>query len=331
MEADRMGWLEPVLTEQRFNTQREVVINERRQNYENTPYGQASFALLDAMYPPDHPYRWPTIGRTEDLRAATLEDAVAFFRRYYHPSNASLTITGDIETNHAFDLAAEYFAELPRGPIVRPPAVPAVAPPASRRLLEDRVELPRLYLTWPSPALFEFGDADLDLAADLIGNGPTSRLYKRLIHDRRIAAELGASQLSRELGGMFQIQATAAPGRSLDELREVIDEELRALAATGPDESGLARGRAEFEAAFVYRVQALGGFGGRADQLNAYNVYRGEPDGFDADLARYLEASVDSIREAVGRWLDPDRAVALSVVPVGKTSLALSGSELVAK
>jgi zinc protease len=128
---------------------------------------------------------------------------------------------------------------------------------------------------------------------------------------------------------MFQIQATAAPGRTLDELRDVIDEELRALAGAGPAESALARGRAEFEAAFVYRVQALGGFGGRADQLNAYNVYRGEPDGFEADLARYLDASVDSVRAAVARWLDPARAVALSVVPVGKTSLALSGSELV--
>ena len=207
--------------------------------------------------------------------------------------------------------------------------MPAVSPPPVRRVLEDRVELPRLYLTWPSPALFEYGDAELDLAADLIGNGPTSRLYARLIHERRVAAEIGASQMSRELGGMFQIQATAAPGRTLDELRDVIDEELRALAGAGPAESALARGRAEFEAAFVYRVQALGGFGGRADQLNAYNVYRGEPDGFDADLARYLDASVDSVRAAVARWLDPARAVALSVVPVGKTSLALSGSELV--
>jgi zinc protease len=327
MEADRMGWLLPVLTQARFDTQREVVINERRQTYENTPYGQAGFALLDALYPPDHPYAWPTIGRTEDLRATTLDDVIAFFTTYYHPANASLVIAGDVEPETAFDLVTEFFAEIPRGPVVRPPVVPRVSPEPRRLMLEDRVELPRLYLTWPSPALFEYGDADLDLAADLVANGRTSRLYARLIHEHRIASEIGANQNSRELGGMFQIQATAAPGQSLDRLREAIDAELDRVAADGPDARELERSRAEFEAAFVFRVQGLGGFGGRADQLNAYNVYRRDPDGFDADLSRYLNATVESVRSAVAHWADPRRAVALSVVPRGQTALALAGSE----
>jgi zinc protease len=327
MEADRMGWLVPVLTQRRVDTQREVVINERRQTYENTPYGQAGFALLDAIYPPDHPYAWPTIGRTDDLRAATLDDIVGFFEAYYHPANASLVIAGDVEPEAAFDLVREFFAEIPRGPVVRPPVVPAVAPRARRLLLEDRIELPRLYLTWPSPALFEHGDAELDLAADLIGNGRTSRLYARLIHERRVASEIGASQMSRELGGMFQIQATAAPGQSLDDLRVAIEEEIARVATDGPEASELERSRAEFEAAFVFRVQALGGFGGRADQLNAYNVYQRDPDGFDADLARYLEASVTSVRQSVARWLGSRPPVALSVVPAGRAALALPDSE----
>ena len=327
MEADRMGWLVPVLTQARFDTQRDVVINERRQNYENTPYGQAGFALLDALYPPAHPYAWPTIGRTDDLRAATLDDVVSFFQTYYHPGNASLVIAGDVQSEATFALVEDFFAEIPRGPAVTPPVVPAVRPDPRRLMFEDRVELPRLYLTWPSPGLFESGDAELDLAADVLGNGRTSRLYKRLIHERRVAAELGANQMSRELGGMFQIQVTAAPGRSLDEVRAAVDEEIARLIAEGPEASELERSRAELEAAFVFRVQALGGFGGRADQLNAYNVYRREPDGFDADLARYLDATVASVRAALARWVDPARAVALSVVPKGQAALALAGSE----
>jgi zinc protease len=331
MEADRMGWLVPVLSQTRFDTQRDVVINERLQNYENTPYGLAGFTVLEALYPPTHPYAWPTIGHVPDLRATTLADVITFFQTYYHPGNASIVIAGDVEASYAFDLVNEYFAEIPRGPDVRRPDVPPVVAAPRRLLFEDRVELPRLYLTWPSPGLFEDGDAELDLAADLLANGRTSRLYARLIHQRRVAAEIGASQVSRELGGMFQIQATAAAGHSLDELHQAISEEIGRLISDGPTVGELERSRAEFEAAFVFRLQGLGGFGGRADQLNAYNVYRQEPDSFDADLRRYLGADAGSIRAAAARWIDPTRALALSVVPSGQASLGLSGSEPVAR
>jgi zinc protease len=330
MEADRMGWLVPVLSQARFDTQRDVVINERRQNYENTPYGLAGFTVLEALYPSTHPYAWPTIGHVPDLRATTLDDVIAFFQTYYHPGNASIVIAGDVEVEDAFTLVSEYFAEIPRGPAVARPHTPPVVARPRRLLLEDRVELPRLYLTWPSPALFESGDAELDLAADLLANGRTSRLYARLIHERRVAAEIGASQLSRELGGMFQIQATAAAGHTLDELHQAIGEEIERLIADGPTADEMARSRAEFEAAFVFRLQGLGGFGGRADQLNAYNIYRREPDSFDADLERYLGASAERIRDAAARWIVPTDALALSVVPAGQPALGLSHSEPVA-
>jgi zinc protease len=323
MEADRMGWLLPVLTAERFETQRGVVINERRQSYENRPYGLAQFAIARAIYPPAHPYSWPTIGEMPDLEAATLDDAREFFTRYYHPGNASLAIAGDISASEAFGLADEVFGEIPRGPEV--PAVAAAAPAAtaSRAVMEDRVELPRLYLSWPSPRLFAPADADLDVAAELIGNGRTSRLYHRLIHERRVATEVVAGQSSRELGGLFQIVATAAPGVSLGEVHAAIADELESVRASGPSEEELSRGRAQAEAAFVYRVQALGGFGGRADQLNAYNVYLGQPDSFDADLARYLGATPQSVRMGLQEWIDPARAAVLSVVPAGKGELAL--------
>jgi zinc protease len=329
MEADRMGWLLPALTEARFEAQRSVVINERRQNYDNRPYGLAQFALMEALYPPSHPYHWPTIGRPADLHTATLDDVRAFFSRYYHPANASLAIAGDVRTDDAIRQVEAVFAEIEAGP---PP--PRLTPPpvegAGRRLvLEDRVELPRLYMRWSSPALFRPGDAELDLIADIAANGRTSRLYARLIHDRRIAVELAAAQTSRELNGTFQLVATAAPGHTLDELEAAMLEEIDRLVSDGPTEAELERGRAQAEAGFVFRVQSLGGFGGKADQLNAYNIYRGAPDSFDADLARYLAVTGGGLREAAGRWLDPRQAVVLGVVPAARLDLAPARAEVV--
>src|SRR5262245_52290590 len=327
MEADRMGWLLPALTQARFDTQRDVVLNERRQNYENKPYGLAQFAVAEALFPAGHPYRWPTIGSADDLRATTLDEIRAFFTRFYHPGNASLAIAGDIEAARATDLANELFHEIPAGPPVERVVAPEVPAVGWRLVLADRVELSRLYLAWPSPALFAGDDAELDLAADLLANGRTSRLYRRLVHEQRIATELGAAQSPRELGGMFQILATAAPGHTLIELEDAIADALHELADRGPTPEELERSRGQAEAAFTYRLRTLGGFGGRADQLNAYNVYRGTPDGFEHDLQRYLDATSESVSAAVRRWIDPARAVALSVVPIGQEAQALAGSE----
>jgi zinc protease len=179
---------------------------------------------------------------------------------------------------------------------------------------------------WPSPVLFAVGDAELDLAADLLANGRTARLYRRLVHEQRVATELAASQSSRELGGTFQVIATAAPGRTLAELEAAITEALADLIAVGPTDEELERSRVQAEAAFVYRLRTLGGFGGKADQLNAYNVYCGTPDFFTADLQRYLDASCRSLRDETARWLDPARALALSVVPHGQAQQALPAS-----
>jgi zinc protease len=326
MEADRMGWLLPALTDASFETERDVVLNERRQNYENRPYGMAPLAIMAAIFPPDHPYHWPTIGYADDLHAASLDDALAFFTKYYHPANASLVMAGDLDTAEAFQLAEELFGTIPPGPDVGHVAAPPVRARRARIVHEDRVELPRLYLAWPSPPLFGRDDAELDLIADLLANGRTSRLYRSLIHEQRIATELAASQSSRELASTFQIVATAAPGHTLEELDEAIRDALKGVIAGGVDVDELERGRAQAEAAFVYRLQSLGGFGGRSDQLNAYNVYRGEPDYFDRDLQRYLRATQDGLQRAAARWLDPDLAVALSVVPRGAAGQALPDS-----
>lgn len=326
MEADRMGWLLPALSEERFSTQREVVLNERRQSYENRPYGLAYFALLDALHQEGHPYKWPVIGDPADLRAASVDDARAFFSRYYHPGNASLAVAGDVKASEVFALAERLFGSIPAGLPVERVVAPPMSPRTDRIMLEDRVELPRLYLAWPSPGLFGADDAELDLAADLLAGGKTSRLYRTLVHDQRMVAELGASQGSRELQGMFQITATAAPGRSLAEVHEAVMNAVTTLADTGPTVSELTREQTHAEAGFLSRLQTLGGFGGKSDQLNFYQTYLGKPDSADDDLNRYLGATPTSIRDAVAEWLTPEKAVTLSVVPAGHAGMALPSS-----
>jgi zinc protease len=327
LESDRMGYLLPALTEAKFANQRDVVLNERRQNYENRPYGRASMALLAALYPADHPYHWPTIGSADDLRATTLDEVRAFFARHYNPGNASLAIAGAIAPERAFELASRHFGEIPSGPardVVQPPAF---SPVTRRLVIEDRVELPRLYLAWHSPRMFAAGDAELDLVADLLASGKMSRLYRHLVYDRRLATEVAAFQQSRELAGFFQIVATAAPGHTLDELESAILSEIARLADEGPAPDELSRVLAQAEAQFVYRLQTVGGFGGKSDQLNAYNVYLGDPDFFPRDLERYLSVTTTAAGAAAAQYLQSAPRVSLSVVPLGRESLALADSE----
>jgi zinc protease len=330
MESDRMGYLLPAVTAERFETQRDVVLNERRQNYENRPYGMSLMAITAALFPPHHPYHWMTIGAAEDIRAMQLEDVQAFFRTYYHPANASLAIAGDIETERAFDLAEQYFGDLPAAEKPAPVAATASLDREIRMMFEDRVEMPRIYMGWHSPAMFAPGDAEMDLLADLLANGKTSRLYRTLVYERRIAVDVSAFQSSRELGSFFLVAATAAPGRSLTELAATIDQELQQVLEGGPSAAEMERAAAQVEAHFMYRLQTVGGFGGKSDQLNAYNVFRGDPSFFARDVERYGAASQASVTAAARQALYFDRRVALSVVPRGQQALALPGSEPVA-
>ncbi len=329
LESDRMGFLLPALTEEKFANQRDVVLNERRQNYENRPYGMAGLAMIDALFPAGHPYHWSTIGSPDDLRAATADDVRAFFRRFYHPANASLAIAGDVDVEEALDLAARYFGDIPAG---APPEAVAPAPARalpSRRVIEDRVELARLYLGWLTPAMYADGDADLDVLADVLAAGKASRLYRALVYEQRIATDVSAYQGSRELGSAFQIVATAVPGIGLGTLERAIHDELARVreAAVTPDELG--RALAMTETAFVSRLQTVGGFGGKSDQLNNYNVFLGDPGYFARDIERYRRADLERVRHAAARHLDAAGCVTLSAVPAGRRDLAAPDSELV--
>jgi zinc protease len=326
MESDRMAYLLPALTKERFETQRDVVLNERRQNYENRPYGLALMAIVASLFPPDHPYNWMTIGSADDIRAMEFEDVRAFFRTYYHPSNASLVLAGDLATDRAFELADRYFGDIPAGATPAPVTAAAAIDGERRLLLEDRVERPRLYMAWLTPAMYAPGDAELDLCGDLLANGKTARLYRTLVYERRVALDVSAAQQSREIAGYFVLAVTAAPGASLTDLAAAVDEEIARLVAEGPTAAEMERAEAQAEATFVYHLQTVGGFDGKSDQLNAYNVLRGDPGFFSKDLDRYRLATPESVRETARQYLRPDRRVVLSVVPRGQAAAALPGS-----
>ena len=330
MESDRMAYLLPALTKERFETQRDVVLNERRQNYENRPYGFALMAIVASLFPAEHPYNWMTIGSADDIKAMEFEAVRDFFRTYYRPANASLVLAGDIASERAFELADRYFGDIPAG--VKPAPVTAAASLAgeTRLLLEDRVDRPRIYMAWLTPAMYAPGDAELDLCGDMLANGKTARLYKRLVYDRRVALDVSAAQQSREIAGYFVLAVTAAPGASLTDLAAAVDEEIALLAAEGPTTAEIERSGAQAEAHFIYHLQTVGGFDGKSDQLNAYNVFLGDPGFFSHDLDRYRRATPESVRDAAGRYLRPERRVVLSVVPRGQAAEALPGSQPVA-
>jgi zinc protease len=316
LESDRMGYLLDTMSPARVDGQRDVVKNERRQSYENQPYGMAFLELAQLLFPPQHPYSWPTIGHMEDLTAASHEDVVAFFKKYYAPNNASLVIAGDIDLDATQKLVEKWFAEIPRGEPV-PPLAPQTAYLAEvkRKTVTDQVQLPRLHFAWLTPPAYAPADATLDVVAAVLAGGKNSRLYKRLVYDTQIAQDVSAFQASQRLGSMFVVMATARPGHSAEEMQKAIDEELNRLRREPPDGREVERAINEIEASFYRRMERVGGFSGKANQLNAYYFASGNPDFFAEDLARYKSLTPADVQAALLKWLPADRRVELTVVP----------------
>jgi len=315
LEADRLATLPEVITAEELGKQRRVVQNERRQSYENRPYGKAQLLLPEALYPDQHPYRWPTIGSHEDLEAAKVEDVRDFFQRFYVPSNASIVIAGDFDPAVARKLVDRYFGWQPRRPV--PPKGKA-APPvlAVDKALEaqDQVALPRLYLTWHAPAVFAPGDADLDLGAAILGSGKSSRLYRTLVFEKKIAQDVSAYQSSMLLGGRFTVSATAKPGHTLDELARAIDQEVARLRTEGPTAEEVEGARNKQLADFYRGLDSLEQ---RADLLNHYEQLFGDPGGFARDIERYRAVTPASVKAELAR-VTAGKRVALRVVPAKK-------------
>jgi zinc protease len=313
LESDRMGFLLDHVDNQTFAGQRDVVKNERRQNYENAPYGMVPQFVVEALYPPAHPYHHLTIGSPQDLDAATLDDVKQFFRTWYVPNDATLVVAGDIDPDETLKLVTRYLAPIPQG------TLPERLPPASVELtaearvnVEAGVELGRVVVVWPTPPNYAPGDGELDLVARALVAGGTSRLYKRLVYDDQIAQDVSANQSSQQLASRFEISATAKPGHTPEELLKAIDEELAKVRDTGVTDPELGRARTGFLATSAFDLEQVGR---RADHLNAYAHYTGDPGFLPKDIARYEGATTASLREAVRTWLPPDRRVVVMVRP----------------
>lgn len=321
LEADRLGWMLETMDAPKVDLQRDVVKNERRQSYENQPYGMAFENLVAAIYPPGHPYSWSTIGSMDDLSAASLQDVQEFFRTYYAPNNAAVVVAGAVNTDSVRALALQMFGEIPRGPAIARPQPEPFTLRDTVIVLEDRVQLPRVYLAWHGVPEFSRDDAALDVAAYILSGARNSRLNQALVYERPLATFVSAFNSSKRLDGDFQIVANARPGIHLDTLQAVIDQELRRLAAAAPSARELEQAKNSIEASFLNgleRVQA------KADRLNAYYYATGTPDYFQRDLDRYLAVTADDVQRVVREYLRSAR-VTLSVVPQGATELAASG------
>jgi zinc protease len=324
LDSDRMGYLAEAMSPKAVDAQRDIVKNERRQSYENRPYGMSSLVLEENLYPPTHPYHWPTIGSMADLSAASFEDVVQFFKTYYAPNNASLTIAGDIDLEKTKVLVEKWFGEIPRGqPVPMIDAPPAYLAEEKRLAFEDRVQLPRLYMAWISPPLFSPGDAELDILANILTGGKNSRLYKRLVYDLQIAQDVNAFQESQKQVSSFQVVATARTGHTLAEIEKVIQEEIDKIKNEVPSKREVDRAVNQYESSFINRLERVSG---KTDQLNAYFTATGNPDYFNEDLARYKAIDPDDVRACVQTYLRNDGRVVLSVVPKGKKELAAPGT-----
>ncbi|MCX6175158.1 MAG: pitrilysin family protein [Ignavibacteriales bacterium] len=324
LDSDRMGFLVDAMTPQSVDAQRAVVKNERRQSYENRPYGLSEETILKNLYPPTHPYSWPVIGSMTDLSAATYSDVVEFFKTYYVPNNASIAIAGDINPQETLKLVEKWFGEIPAGKPVEPQNPAAVRLNEEKILvMEDHVQLPRLYMTWITPQRFAPGDAELDVLANILSRGKNSRLYQKLVYELQIAQDVRASQGSSKLSSQFQIVATARSGHTLEELKKVIQQEIDKIKNEAPKQRELQRSVNQYEATFLDALEKPGGFGGKANQLNDYFYYAGNPDYANEDLSRYKALSVDDIQTAAQTYLPDNGRVILSIVPKGKTDLAV--------
>ena len=313
LEADRLEALGRTMTQEKLDKQRDVVRNERRQSYENRPYGKAELRMYDLMFPKGHPYHIPVIGTHADLEAATVQDVQEFFATYYLPSNASLVVAGDFDPKTVKPLIEKLFASIPRGSDVDPVAAGPVTLKEVRRVtVTDDVQFPKTYVVYHTPGSYQWGDAEMDLTAAILSNGISSRLYQRLIYQNPLASEVNASQMSMMLGSLFVIEATARPGVSLDDLEKGIDEAIAELGVKGPSQEELDRHRTQIE---YKKLTSLESLLARADLLNNYQFHFGEPDSLQADLERYRKVMPLGIVAQVRRCLTADARLILRVVP----------------
>jgi predicted Zn-dependent peptidase len=314
LESDRMGFLLPSLTKASLENQIDVVRNERRQSVENRPYGLMDELLTQTLFPPPHPYAGNVIGSMEDIAAATLDDVRDFFRTYYTPANATLVIAGDFDPAEAEALVERYFGPLSgrAAPTTEVPPLPTLNEEVVLPFQEPIGRLPKISMAWLAPPAFHEDTAALDMLAHVISGTRSARLDRRVSHEDLIAQSVTAYFQEHQAGSVFQIDLVVRPGRTLEEAKAAIDEVLADLRENPPTEAERLRALNTWETDRFRRLELLGGFGGRAEQLQAYNHYLGDPDRLGWDVARHRDVTTEDLARVLDTHLNERRVVILA-------------------
>jgi zinc protease len=312
LESDRMGFMLEGLTQEKLDNQKDVVMNERRQRYDNPPYGLAWELIFSNLFDESFPYHWPTIGWMKDIESYELDDVKNFFKTYYSPNNASLVIAGNFDESNILERVNKYFGDIPSSnniPDINPTLIPLAE---SKKIIHhDNIQLPRLYLAWQTDKMFGKDDAALDILSEILGSNKNSRLYKSLVHEKQIAQDVSCFQYSAKFCGMFFIIVTAKPGIDLNEIYDEISTELEKLKVNGITKAEMIRTRNSIKSTFIYSLQNIERI---ADQLNMYNFALNEPNSFQKDLSRYEIITEENVKMIADKYLSENN-VQLHIVP----------------
>jgi zinc protease len=322
LESDRMAFLLDTLDEKKLGVQRNVVSNERRQTYENQPYGTAELRACDLLFPRPHPYFDCVIGTIAEIQSASMDDLKAFFREFYGPNNASLAIVGNFDPAEVKALVERYFGPIPRGPEVTRPDVPQpdLTGVVREQLIDPVAKEPRLDLLWKGVKAFSDDEPAGDVLAHILGQGKASRLYQELVYRRQIAASVGAENAAYGQGGVFSINVVAKEGHSLAEITPIAERIVADVRGRGVTADEVDRAKRVIVSSLLRSVERLGGFGGKADQLNLYEMWKGDPGYLGQDLARYRAVTPEAVQAFARKILLEDRRVVLDIEPASATA-----------
>ncbi len=318
LEADRMGFLLDAVTQEKFEVQRATVKNERGQSYDNRPYGLVGEKVMQALYPQDHPYHWPTIGYLEDLDAADVDDLKRFFLRWYGPNNAALTVAGDVDPTEVLELAKKYFGTIPRGAEVENQSVEPVKLAEDRYIsYEDNIRFPLIQFAYPTVPNFHPDEAPLDVLSDILGGSKNSLFYKNF-EKNQTAIQASVFHPCQELAGQFQLTVLPFPGKTLAEMEEKIRETLVEFEERGVNEDDLKRFKSSFESQTISGLETVSG---KARQLAQYQYVHNNPNYVAKDLKRYMDVTAEDVMRVFKTYIKDKPAIILSVVPKGQGQL----------
>jgi zinc protease len=321
IESDRMGYLLDVLDQELLDVQRDVVKNERRQSYDNAPYGPSYLALLEALFPPGHPYNGAVIGSMADLSAATLDDVRGFFRDYYTPSNATLAIAGDFEPSAVKASIQKYFGTLPNRPKKPTPELKLPAPRLGRYVVEEPVELAEVTFGYRTPPAYTGDDPIVDVAMAVLAGGKATRLYQTLVVEQKLASDVSASQDSNQLSGIATIGATAATGKTVAELERALADAVTQLEKSGPSALELERAKRSILVSTLKSLELLngpGGESGRAGLLQRFQHYTGDAGYLPRWVEQIDKVTPADVQRVLREHLGPEKRVTVVTQPKPK-------------